>query len=215
MDLTMKRLGDPLDPEETEELARLLEESGRSLAFARGVFAATASAPTLLEPTQWLGLLLGGAPPDEDALRRLMALVMREYNACTECLALGVPAVPAPTDVQGVEDFCKGYIRVTQADPQWTKDADAFSLTVPFAWLAGYVDTSALASFAPEAVAAPDEYRARKVESLADDVMALHQRWAEARNLPPPPRTTRADRVGRNDPCPCGSGEKYKRCCAS
>jgi uncharacterized protein YecA (UPF0149 family) len=19
--------------------------------------------------------------------------------------------------------------------------------------------------------------------------------------------------VGRNDPCPCGSGEKYKRCC--
>ena len=20
--------------------------------------------------------------------------------------------------------------------------------------------------------------------------------------------------VGRNDPCPCGSGEKYKRCCA-
>ena len=21
-------------------------------------------------------------------------------------------------------------------------------------------------------------------------------------------------RVGRNDPCPCGSGKKYKRCCA-
>ncbi len=22
-------------------------------------------------------------------------------------------------------------------------------------------------------------------------------------------------KVGRNDPCPCGSGEKYKRCCAT
>lgn len=22
------------------------------------------------------------------------------------------------------------------------------------------------------------------------------------------------DRVGRNDPCPCGSGKKYKKCCA-
>lgn len=22
-------------------------------------------------------------------------------------------------------------------------------------------------------------------------------------------------KVGRNDPCPCGSGKKYKRCCAS
>ena len=23
-----------------------------------------------------------------------------------------------------------------------------------------------------------------------------------------------AERVGRNDPCPCGSGRKYKQCCA-
>jgi len=23
----------------------------------------------------------------------------------------------------------------------------------------------------------------------------------------------RSDRVGRNDPCPCGSGRKYKQCC--
>jgi uncharacterized protein len=33
---------------------------------------------------------------------------------------------------------------------------------------------------------------------------------------PPPPRAkipTRAERVGRNDPCPCGSGKKYKKCC--
>ncbi|MCI5167944.1 MAG: hypothetical protein D3903_18135, partial [Candidatus Electrothrix sp. GM3_4] len=22
-----------------------------------------------------------------------------------------------------------------------------------------------------------------------------------------------ADKVGRNSPCPCGSGEKYKKCC--
>jgi hypothetical protein len=25
---------------------------------------------------------------------------------------------------------------------------------------------------------------------------------------------TRAMKVGRNDPCPCGSGKKYKKCCA-
>lgn len=23
------------------------------------------------------------------------------------------------------------------------------------------------------------------------------------------------DKVGRNDPCPCGSGKKYKQCCMS
>jgi hypothetical protein len=28
-----------------------------------------------------------------------------------------------------------------------------------------------------------------------------------------PQPTRRAPRVGRNDPCPCGSGRKFKRCC--
>ncbi len=26
--------------------------------------------------------------------------------------------------------------------------------------------------------------------------------------------SARSEKVGRNDPCPCGSGKKYKRCCA-
>jgi preprotein translocase subunit SecA len=28
-----------------------------------------------------------------------------------------------------------------------------------------------------------------------------------------PAPAVRRERVGRNDPCPCGSGKKYKRCC--
>jgi hypothetical protein len=34
---------------------------------------------------------------------------------------------------------------------------------------------------------------------------------AEMFPLPSPGKGTR--RIGRNDPCPCGSGKKYKRCC--
>jgi SWIM/SEC-C metal-binding protein len=33
-----------------------------------------------------------------------------------------------------------------------------------------------------------------------------------ARNPPEPLRA--APKVGRNDPCPCGSGLKFKKCCA-
>jgi SWIM/SEC-C metal-binding protein len=30
-----------------------------------------------------------------------------------------------------------------------------------------------------------------------------------------PPKQTKAEtKIGRNDPCPCGSGKKYKKCCA-
>jgi len=25
----------------------------------------------------------------------------------------------------------------------------------------------------------------------------------------------KSERVGRNDPCPCGSGKKYKKCCGA
>ena len=29
----------------------------------------------------------------------------------------------------------------------------------------------------------------------------------------PKPITCDQPRIGRNDPCPCGSGKKYKKCC--
>jgi preprotein translocase subunit SecA len=36
---------------------------------------------------------------------------------------------------------------------------------------------------------------------------------APAKEAPRPERRAApADRVGRNDPCPCGSGKKYKKC---
>lgn len=35
----------------------------------------------------------------------------------------------------------------------------------------------------------------------------------QAMEFPPAPKLVPPTRVGRNDPCPCGSGKKYKRCC--
>ncbi len=40
---------------------------------------------------------------------------------------------------------------------------------------------------------------------------AFIARWNQA--PPPPPTTVRSNKVGRNQPCPCGSGKKFKRCC--
>ena len=36
---------------------------------------------------------------------------------------------------------------------------------------------------------------------------------SEDRESPPAERLSSAGRVGRNEPCPCGSGKKYKKCC--
>jgi uncharacterized protein YecA (UPF0149 family) len=45
---------------------------------------------------------------------------------------------------------------------------------------------------------------------LIDDTIREMENWA-CFDAPPPPRSTK--KVGRNDPCPCGSGRKYKHCC--
>jgi preprotein translocase subunit SecA len=36
---------------------------------------------------------------------------------------------------------------------------------------------------------------------------------APASRATPAPRTVTGEKIGRNDPCPCGSGKKYKKCC--
>lgn len=30
-----------------------------------------------------------------------------------------------------------------------------------------------------------------------------------------PPQLVKSEKIGRNDPCPCGSGKKFKKCCGA
>ena len=55
-------------------------------------------------------------------------------------------------------------------------------------------------------------------EDEDEDEADIYQGLAMEYEPAPPPQSLRPDRnpyrhVGRNDPCPCGSGKKYKRCC--
>lgn len=42
---------------------------------------------------------------------------------------------------------------------------------------------------------------------------ALKDAYEEASSGKPKPIVRAGSRLGRNDPCPCGSGRKYKKCC--
>ncbi|MCU0724697.1 MAG: SEC-C domain-containing protein [Planctomycetes bacterium] len=44
-------------------------------------------------------------------------------------------------------------------------------------------------------------------------VKALSEAFAEAASDRPKPIVSPVSKIGRNDPCPCGSGRKYKKCC--
>ncbi|AKH19770.1 YchJ family protein [Sedimenticola thiotaurini] len=39
--------------------------------------------------------------------------------------------------------------------------------------------------------------------------------FVEGELVPPATRVNSSPKIGRNDPCPCGSGKKYKKCCGS
>ena len=44
---------------------------------------------------------------------------------------------------------------------------------------------------------------------------SVYGRSAKPEARKEPVRKTAAEKVGRNDPCPCGSGKKYKKCCGA
>ncbi|MDD6312885.1 MAG: preprotein translocase subunit SecA [Firmicutes bacterium] len=59
----------------------------------------------------------------------------------------------------------------------------------------------------------------RPVESAREQVAkitgASHGSASDGSVSRQPKRNTAAEKVGRNDPCPCGSGKKYKKCCGA
>jgi uncharacterized protein YecA (UPF0149 family) len=62
------------------------------------------------------------------------------------------------------------------------------------------------------------ELREKLLIGAAAGVMKIYRYFREQRlRTAPALRTGSGDRsptkVGRNDPCPCGSGRKYKHCC--
>jgi hypothetical protein len=59
--------------------------------------------------------------------------------------------------------------------------------------------------YAPEVIARRQERWAREDAESADEESAFDDA--------PEPQTRLVPKIGRNDPCPCGSGKKYKRCC--
>ena len=62
---------------------------------------------------------------------------------------------------------------------------------------------------------ADDKAVKRLAESIPGTVVSIfrHQR----QHFVPPSQTVQrtVQKVGRNDPCPCGSGRKYKKCCGA
>ncbi len=55
----------------------------------------------------------------------------------------------------------------------------------------------------------------RSTEDIEAEDEILAKAKAEREKDPDKYKLTSSDQPGRNDPCPCGSGKKYKKCCGA
>ncbi|HXP46945.1 MAG TPA: SEC-C metal-binding domain-containing protein, partial [Terriglobales bacterium] len=103
--------------------------------------------------------------------------------------------------------------------------------TVRYLYLMQVIEPAAQAEAQPQAVEAPapgdgNGRRPRRASTSMDDLEEDFQRrkrreleqarMAGAGDYQPVQQVVRSGaKIGRNDPCPCGSGKKYKKCCGA
>jgi uncharacterized protein len=108
-----------------------------------------------------------------------------------------------------VDEWCEGYMRgVGLAADEWRAGAPEIDgLLEP---IRAFTEE---ANWPAREIA--DREQVQKLrDAIAPNVRAIHAHWFARRALDVPLALRRSTaRVGRNDPCPCGSGKKYRKCC--
>ena len=193
-----------------------------------GFVAGLVVCPELIKPSEWLPVVWGSdggedSPFDSlDHLKRVLGLVMEHYNRVARTLMERPDhygplfAVDRRSDeilwelwIAGFEKAVKlrpgAWKQFLAADPE-TAQAMAGLLTL------ADVDRQD-PRFSQEQL---DALTAAAPDQIGPWVVALNE-WRlahrELGHIPPSPFPAQAANVGRNDPCPCGSGKKYKKCC--
>ena len=186
-----------------------------------GFLAGIVVCPDLIMPSEWMPLIWGDDEPvfeTMDQLQTINGLIMGHYNDIIRQLDRGRYAPVFDIDTR-------------HEDVMWETWIEGFytALTLrPDAWASfdeGGPGHKALSVFmrlhematTPRAELTHME-KDEELEALAPDlipvlVQDLHKaRLALARSNPASANENHP-KVGRNDPCPCGSGKKFKKCC--
>jgi uncharacterized protein len=215
----------PLSPQELDRLEVLLGSDtfrgeAMPLDALQGLFFAVASAPDLILPSHWLPVALGEGPEYEsrEQAQEALELVMRFYNQCVRAAKADDFTLLLYQREGGSDDletWCAGYLDgVDLSAPAWHEAGDpdeVDELLFPFIVLAGELPDSEKRQFRP---AEWHELVKSCEETIGDAIVEVREYWNVVRN---PPTTVRREspKTGRNDPCPCGSGKKFKQCCGA
>ena len=211
----------------SEILGRLGNKRAMNLEQLDGFLAALICGPELVLPSKYLPMIWGDQPVFEDAssAQEFWSLITRHWNAVADTLNSGEVYLPLLLeDESGIthgNDWANGFFRGMEFGKEdWSlliDDEDYGGSLVAIFALANENNPD------PEMRPYKDPISAELRETLIVGAVAATTqiyRYFKAQrflandplgNMPNFLRTM--PKIGRNDPCPCGSGKKFKQCC--
>jgi len=186
-----------------------------------GFLTAVAIAPDVIMPSEWLPALFGGQIPefdDKNLAQIAFTVLLKHHNEILDQVQSGADAYEPVfwSDATGrmvVDDWIRGFMEGYRLRAeQWAE-------------LIAHEDKKLLApifihlrkedgSYALDGPRINDELRQSAADHIGSSVVEIDRFWRRRRKKAM--RQLRSNsKLGRNDPCMCGSGRKYKKCCGA
>jgi uncharacterized protein len=212
-------------------LARFVNKRSMNLEQLDGFFAALISGPQIVPPSDYFPVICGDEMVLQDTvnaqpvLQDFLSLIMRHWNVIADTLHSGEVFLPLLLqDENGItpaNDWAIGFLRGMEFHKEeWASlfaDEDHGGWLVPIFALAHEHDPDPEMRPYKEPISA--DAREKLIVGAAAGVTGIYRHFETKRlvekDLHGNATTFRRStpKVGRNDPCPCGSGKKFKQCC--
>ena len=205
-----------------------------------GFTLAVAGAPETISPLEWLPCLFKADRlpdfPDESEREKTLALLVGLLDHWTVQIAgrdpedalLDLPEgcyfVAGKGPSQSTRDFCKGYLSgyrwlqhawdlALRDSGEEDREKIVFNATIMACLTLLYSDEKGAQAAMPDRALPMKPAKAwHLLPALLIETCGFGlDRQKAVPEVAPPPGTSA--KIGRNDPCPCGSGKKYKKCC--
>jgi uncharacterized protein len=184
-----------------------------------------------IRPSAWIARLWGDDAPifeDEAQIEAVLGAVMIHYNTLLRDIDRSLKRMEADRivdyrplflsgDQKPTHDAMRAWVRgfwkaMALAPETWSALVEDDRTNIIIAPFVGFFD---LGTDEPHEIPDDIDDRFDADATLIPRMILVLRKLARIRETAG--RTTllsRRSKVGRNDPCPCGSGKKYKRCCA-
>ncbi len=222
---------DQLEPESTEEIEISLDEEleGYLLEYGNdqsiynsssldGFFTAITCSPTTILPSKWMPTIWGGekttpAFPDQATTNLFTSAIMTFYNQVVRALrshtysALFLQREYQDETVLIVDEWCVGFMRgLTLWQPVAGDDLERLKqLLKPITLFGTAHHIDELKEMSPSDIETQQAAIEENIRQLFD--------YFVTQRRPSEIIVNETANAGRNDPCPCGSGKKFKKCC--